>query len=179
MARFVSFRGKFYPALEEVSLVYEGTKSIPKEKLSKFVTISGNVLEKGMPYIYKGPDRAAMKLLKAEGVEFLGGDFQHDAEFLQMVRTMNFNTVEDYLKHVGYDREKDEKRFKEKAIEVSRHELPESEEEILIMGGGQDKANSSNDIVGGFGEPRVRPKDEIRTGQKKKEGGNESTSRSD
>ena len=170
MARFVSFRGKFYPALEEVSLTYKGNEDIPKEKLSKFVTISGDVLKKGMPFIYKGPDRAAMKMLKDEGVEFLGSDFQHDTEFLQLVRKMNFNTVEDYLKHVGYDKDKDEKQFKARAVEVSRHELPESEEELLIMGGGQDKANPANDIVGGFGEPKVRPKKEV---------GNESTSRSD
>jgi len=162
MAQFISFKGRFYPAVEEVSLVYNGDKEIPKDKLSKYITITGEVLSKGMPYIYKGPDRSAMAMLKQEDVEYLGREFDHDPEFLQMVRTMNFNSVEEYLKHIGYDGNKDKERFDKLAVKVSRHELPSSGEESLIMGGGQDKANSQNDIVGGFGEPKVRAKSEVK-----------------
>jgi hypothetical protein len=162
MAQFVSCRGKFYPAIEEVSLVYNGEKDIPKDKLSKYVTVAGDVLKKGMPYIYKGPDREAMAMLKKEDVEFLGQDFEHDVEFLQKIRTLNFNTVEEYLKFIGYDKKKDEDRFARICQEVKRHELPEEGEEALIIGGGQDKANSDNDIIGGFGEPKMRPRAEVK-----------------
>lgn len=161
MAQFISFRGKFYPAVEEVSLVYNGETEIPKRKVSKYVTFAGDALKKGMPFIYKGPDREAMAMLKKEDLEFLGQDFEHDTEFLEKVRKLNFSSVKDYLVFIGYDEEKDKERFNKLAIEVSRHELPEAGEEALIMGGGQDKANSANDIVGGFGDPEFKKKSAI------------------
>jgi hypothetical protein len=156
MAQFISFRGKFYPAVEEVSLTYNGDNDIPKKKVSKYITFAGDVLKKGMPFIYHGPDREAMAMLKKEDLEFLGQDFEHDTEFLEKVRKFNFTSVEEYLKFVGYDMEKDKARFDAMAVQVSRHELPEEGEEALIMGGGQDKANPDNNVIGGFGEPKER-----------------------
>lgn len=158
MAQFISFRGKFYPAVEEVSLTYNGETEIPRAKVSKYITFSGDVLKKGMPFIYKGPDREAMAMLRKEDLEYLGQDFEHDTEFLEKVRKFNFNSAEEYLKFVGYDLEKDKKRFEELACKVSRHELPEEGEEALILGGGQDKVNSKNDVIGGFGDPEIRKK---------------------
>ena len=158
MAQFISFNGKFYPAIEEVSLTYNGETEIPRAKVSKYITFSGDALKKGMPFIYKGPDREAMSMLKKEDVEFLGQDFKHDTEFLEKVRKFNFNSTEEYLKFVGYDEKSVKERFDKLAVEVSRHELPEAGEEALIMGGGQDKANPANDIVGGFGDPEYKKK---------------------
>lgn len=156
MAQFISFRGKFYPAIEEVSLVYAGDSEIPREKVSKYITFAGDSLKKGMPFIYKGPDREAMAMLKKEDVEFLGQDFEHDTEFLEKVRKFNFQNVNEYLKFIGYDSVGDKKRFDSLAVAVSRHELPEAGEEALIIGGGRDKVNPENDVIGGFGEPKMR-----------------------
>jgi len=99
-----------------------------------------------------------MAMLKKEDVEFLGQDFKQATEFLEKVRKFNFNSTEEYLKFVGYDEKSIKERFEKLAVEVSRHELPEAGEEALIMGGGQDKANSANDIVGGFGDPEYKKK---------------------
>ena len=163
MAQFISFKGMFFPALEEVSLIYKGDKEIPKDKLSKYITISGESLKPNMPFIYKGPDREAMYLLKEMGVEYLGVDFEHDPEFLQKCRTLGFNSTKEYLKFVGYDEEKDKTRFEALAQKVSMHELPSRENEDFILAGGKDMTgNSANDIIGGFGEPERRSSSEVK-----------------
>ena len=163
MAQFISFKGMFFPALEEVSLIYHGKTEIPKDKLSKYITITGEVLKPNMPFLYKGPDREAMYLLKEMGVEYLGVDFEHDPEFLQKCRTLGFNSTKEYLKFVGYDEDKDRTRFEALAQKVSMHELPNRENEEFILAGGKDiTGNSSNDIIGGFGEPTIRPSSELK-----------------
>jgi hypothetical protein len=161
MAQFISFRGMFFPAIESVSLKYEGKSPIPKEKLSKYITIAGDVLNPGENFLYKGPDREAMYMLKEQGLEYLGQDFQHDPEFLQKVRAFNFNTTKEYLEFVGYNEDKDRKRFEGLAQKVSIHELPSREAEDFLLAGGKD-SSGDNDIIGGFGEPRVRPKEELK-----------------
>jgi hypothetical protein len=165
MAQFISVRGRFFPALEEVALTYNGKTEIPKEKLSKNITIAGEVLKPGGSYIYKGPDREAMYILHKEGVQFLGEDFEHDPEFLQKVRAMNFNSIEDYLKFIGYDKSKDLARTEKLLQEVNtdREVTREEESYLLAAGGGVDKTGKSeNDIVGGFGEARIRSKSELK-----------------
>lgn len=162
MAQFISYKGMFFPAIEEVSLTYDGDTDIPREKVSKYITFAGDVLRKGTPFIYKGPDRAAMSMLKDAGEEYLGKDFTRDVEFLEMVRKFNFNSVTEYLKFIGYDEAAEKKRFETLATRVSRHELPDDSPEALILGGGQDKSGKpENDLVGGFGEPRERKKTEV------------------
>lgn len=161
MARFISFRGMFFPAIESVSLKYEGKSPIPKDKLSKYITIVGDVLNPGENFLYRGPDREAMYMLKEQGVEFLGQDFEHDPDFLQKVRAMNFNSIKEYLEFIGYNENKDKERFEGLAQKVSVHELPSREDESFLLAGGKDSVGN-NDIVGGFGEPRVRPKEEIK-----------------
>lgn len=167
MAQFISFKGMFFPALEEVSLTYNGKNEIPKDKLSEYITISGDTLKPGMPFIYKGPDREAMYLLKEMGVEYLGVDFEHDPEFLQKCRTLGFNSTQEYLKFIGYDEAKDKERFKNLAKKVSMHELPSREKEDFILAGGKDMSGKKdNDIVGGFGEPKVRPRSDLEASRK-------------
>lgn len=162
MPTFVSNKGVWYPAKEKIGLVYKGKKSIPKDKLSKSIVINGDVLRPGDPFIYDGADRAALQMLQEEGVETLGKDFRRDPEFLQAVRNMGFNSVLEYLKHIGYDDEAEEKKFQEKAAQVEAHEIPARVEEIEVMGGGKDFAGGGNDIIGGFGEERLRPAKELK-----------------
>ena len=43
------------------------------------------------------------------------------------------------------------------------HKDPEKKEEIVSLGGGRDTSgNKDNDIVGGFGDEKVRPMSEIK-----------------
>jgi hypothetical protein len=151
----------FFPAIESVSLKYEGKTSIPKDKLSKYITISGDALNPGEMFLYKGPDREAMYMLKEQGVEYLGQDFEHDPEFLQKVRALNFASIKEYLEFIGYNEGKDRNRFEGLAKKVSIHELPSREAEDFILAGGKDSAGN-NDIIGGFGEPKVRSKEEVK-----------------
>ena len=52
-------------------------------------------------------------------------DFRLDPVFRQACRNQGFEKVEDYLKHIDYDEEVDEKKFKEKTASVKAHEVPE------------------------------------------------------
>lgn len=168
MARFVSFRGKMYPANESVSLIYAGKNKIAKEDLPDTVTIPENqkFLEPGQSFLYNGPDREALKMLHEQGVEYLGQDFMEDPEFMQISRNRGFNTVKEYLKAIGYDEAKDEAEFKKRASIVSMHELPQRVAEINVLGGGKDMSGNKADIIGGFGEERLRPAKELATTKK-------------
>lgn len=163
MPNWISLRGKWFPCKEKVAL-----KNLSKDPFK----YKNEVIQPGDPFIYEGPDREAIKHLVLEGLETLGTDFRRDPEFLQMVRTMGFTAGEqgvgDYLTFIGYDEEADEKRFKDQASVVKKHDLPERHREILTMGGGRDTTgNKSADIIGGFGEEKVRPAAELRTTVKK------------
>lgn len=165
MAQFISYKGMFFPAIEEVALKYEGDKEIPKQQVSKYITFVGDVLKPGMSFIYHGPDRAAMSMLKEAGEDFLGKDFTKDVEFLELVRKLNFNSVEEYLKFIGYDEKKEKERFEKLAMKVSHHEAPEESQEALILGGGKDYSGSGkddNNLIGGFGEAKERKKSELK-----------------
>lgn len=47
--------------------------------------------------IYRGPDRAALEVLKEEGVDHLGQDAKYDPEIIMRARTLNM-TVDEFLK---------------------------------------------------------------------------------
>ena len=170
MATFVSDRGLWHAAKEHIGgLVYQGKESINKEDLPKSIVISGEVLNPGDPFIYNGLDREALKMLNKEGydlkgVQVIGNDFRHLPEFLQAVRTMGFNSVDEYLAHLGYDEKKDEAEFKSKAGRVSAHEVTKSVDAINILAGGRNQGDPSGEsnIIGGFGEERVRPAKEAK-----------------
>jgi len=146
MPSFISDKGVWSPAKEEIGLI---------NKSEKIIEYKGKKIKPGQPFIYNGPDREALKLLNEQGAGTLGTDFRHDPEFRQAVRNQGFETVEDYLKNIEYDEEADTKKFKEKAASVKAHEVPEKVEQIKTMGGGKDfSGNKDNDIVGGFGDEK-------------------------
>lgn len=158
MPTFISERGILHPAKEKVSLKYGGDKKIPKKDLPQGVTISGEFLNPGDDFLYDGPDRAALQMIFKEtnGDGFLGSDFKTDPEFLQSVRNRGFNTVDEYLKSIGYDEAKDKKKFEEKASKVQAHEVEGRVNEIEVLAGGRDFTGSKNDIIGGFGDEQIR-----------------------
>lgn len=168
MPTFVSDKGIWYAAREKVGgLIYQGNKVIPKADLPASITIVGDFLKKGEPLIYDGADREALKMLQLEGYDLkgervMGTDFRHEVEFLQGVRNMGFNSVDEYLKHIGYDEEADAKRFKETAMKTKSHEIAEKVKEIKVLAGGRNEAGDG-DIIGGFGEERIRPAEEVKT----------------
>lgn len=158
MPTFVSDKGVFHPAKEKVSLKYNGKKSIARDKLPKGVTISGDSLNPGDDFLYDGPDREALKVIFKENPDgsTIGEDFRRDPDFIQMTRTRGFNTVDDYLKSIGYDEAKDTEKFQKKAASVKAHEVADRVSEIEVLGGGKDFTGSGADTIGGFGEERVR-----------------------
>ena len=146
MPTFVSNKGLWSPAKEEVGLI---------NKSDKVIEYDGKKIQPGQPFVYSGPDREALKMLNIAGAATLGTDFRHDPEFRQAVRNQGFESIEEYLKHIGYDEEADTKKFKEKTAKVKAHEIPERVKKIDAMGGGKDfSGNKDNDIVGGFGDEK-------------------------
>lgn len=153
MSSWISKDGVFHPAKEKVGLTNNG-KPFKNPK-------TGEMVNTGDPYIYEGPCRAALfdlwEIDKTGGTTTLGMDFQKSPEFLQMLRELKFNNVEEYLVYAGYDKKKVEADFAEKSAEIKKHELPSRIMEIKRLGGGFDATGKGEDVVGGFGEPQVVP----------------------
>jgi len=147
MPNYVSKDGVWYPAKEKVGLI--NTSGKEKE-------VDGKKVAPGEPYIYEGPDRAALfELFKAK-VETFGVDFRTDPELINRVRQLGYKSVDEYAKIMGYDKEKIEKEFKKNASVVTKHELPKKVEAVKTLGGGKDFAGQGQDKFGGFGEaPKV------------------------
>ena len=105
MGNFVSVLGEWKPAKEVVSMVNNFGKTIKSPLIigpdGKHEALKGEV------FIYKGPDREAVKMLKEEGVESLGQCFKNNPEFLQSIRNMGFNNIEEYFKQIGFDEGKE------------------------------------------------------------------------
>lgn len=139
MPNWVSKGGTWHPAKEKVALTDHEGKDGRKP---------------GDPYIYDGADRGALFELFREKVEALGQDFKTDPAFIQSVRNQGFNTVDEYLKFIGYDEEKDEKEFKKKAKKVTKHEIEKTVKAIETVGGGQNYYGPGRHRLGGFGEPK-------------------------
>jgi general stress protein YciG len=158
MPNFVSVGGVWKPRKESAMM----TNTFGKTIESEFITASdgSHVVKPGENFLYNGPDREAVKKIKEEGEQ--GRHFKNDPEFLQAVRNMGFNNVEEYLKHIGYN-EKSDKEKQEKLIGITNaHEDPKKVEEILVLAGGKDMSgNKSNDVIGGFGPERLRSPEEI------------------
>ena len=160
MSTFVSKDGVWYPGKERVSLKNISGKVLtnPSEKGSKYF---GEEVQPGDDFIYEGPDRAAMFLLFKEKVETLGQDFRQNPDMIGIARQFGFKDVNAYAKAMGYDKAKVEEEFLKKASVIAKHDLPAKAKEVLIMGGGQDSSGGGVDIIGGFGEERVRPASEV------------------
>jgi len=144
MPNYVSHEGIWHPAKEKVGLI---------NKSGKTIKVEDKEVNDGEPYIYEGPDRAALFELFKDNVETLGMSFKNNPEFLSAVRNMGFSNVDEYLKSIGYDDQKALDEFIEKAAEVKRHELPKKVEAIKVLGGGKDFAAQGEDQYGGFGKP--------------------------
>ena len=87
MPSYVSYEGVMYPAKEKVGLVNNSGKEMKHP-------ITGEVIAAGDPYIYEGPDRAAMFELymadKSGKTVTFGQHFSQNTDFLQMVRNLGF-----------------------------------------------------------------------------------------
>ncbi|KKK95047.1 hypothetical protein LCGC14_2676740 [marine sediment metagenome] len=146
MPRYISHKGVCHPAKERIAL---------KNLSGKVIQVDGKDVQPGDDYIYEGPDRAALFELYKAGEETFGQDFRKDPEFLKSVRAQGFNDVADYLKSMGYDEEKDNKEFNEKASVVHKREMPKRVAAIKTLGGGIDTSGEGQDRLGGFGpQPR-------------------------
>jgi hypothetical protein len=160
MSNFVSKAGVWYPGKERVSLKNISGKVLtnPSAEGSKFC---GETVQPGDDFIYEGPDRAAMFHLFKEKVDTLGQDFRQNPDMIHMARQFGYKDINAYAKAVGYDKEKEDLMFAEKASVVAKHDLPKRAKETMIMGGGQDSSGSGADVIGGFGDERVRPASEL------------------
>ena len=150
MPQYVSHEGIWHPAKEKVGLI---------NKSGKTKEIDGKEVKDGDPYIYEGPDRAALFELFKQKVETLGTSFRNNPEFLTAIRNQGFQSVDDYLESIGYDENKALAEFEEKASVVQKHELPEKVAGVKVLGGGKDFAAQGEDVYGGFGKPKDLPVD--------------------
>jgi len=150
MPNYVSIDGVWHPAKEKVSL-----KNITDEP-KKIIKLDGSeeIVQSGEPYIYEGPDRAALFELYKSGVENFGVDFHHDPELLHRVKNLGFKDVNEYAKSVGYDKKKAQEEFEKKASVVNKYDLPKRVKAIETMGGGLDTAGQGQDKLGGFDLPK-------------------------
>ena len=154
MPSFVSNRGKWVPAKEEIGLTNLSDKPIE---------FDGKIIPPGKPFVYIGPDREAVKELElngnvdSEGNKHLGKDFISDPDFLQAVRNMGFETgdvgVKKYLELIGYDEKKEKELFESRAENVQAHEIPERINVINQLGGGKDTSGQGKHRYGNFGDP--------------------------
>jgi len=154
MPNFISNKGEWYPAKQKVGLV---------NNTGKAFKYRNKTIQPGEPFIYEGADMGALKMLHEAGQQTLGQDFRHDPEFMQAVRNQGFNSVDEYLKHIDYDEQADEDKFKEQAEVVLKGEMPERVKEVITIGGGKDfSGNKDNDLIGGFGDEKLRPLSEVK-----------------
>jgi len=154
--------GKWHPAKEIASLVNRSNKAIEIEMTDGEGKKFKKKINPGEPYIYEGPDRAALfelwELDKTGKTTTLGSDFRQNPEFLESYakarNAFGFNSVDEYLMYLNYDFKKVKEDFDKKASIITKHELSARIAEIKRIGGGSDLANPGKNIkYGGFGEP--------------------------
>ena len=163
MPEFVSNSGEWTPKKERIALKNKSDEVIVNPHAN-----DGKPVEPGQEFIYEGPDREAVKMIEeteGKGAKKIGRKFTRDAEFIKAVKTMGFNTVPEYLKFIDYDEAVAEAKFKE-VKDAKSHEPEVKKEEPLITGAGIDQTgNESADVIGGFGDERLRPASEVRKGR--------------
>jgi len=162
--------GVWHPAKERVSLKNLKDKSIEIEQTSSDGKKFKQTIFPGQDYIYEGPDRAALfqwweengrptaeEMKVREGKLTFGDDFRKNSEFMEQYskfrQMFGFNSVDDYLKYLGYDSAKSHEKFLTKASVVIMHDAPARIKEVQMVGGGDDRANPGKNIrLGGFGD---------------------------
>jgi len=147
MPNYVSHEGVWHAAKERVAL---------KNLSGKVKIVDGKEVQPNEDYIYEGPDRASLFELFKEKVETFGDNFRKDPEFLKSIRNQGYKTPDEYLESIGYDKERIDKEFKEKAAVVHKDEMPNRVDAIKTLGGGTDTSGGGQDRFGGFGQ---QPKD--------------------
>lgn len=164
-------KGLLHPAKERVGLKNLSGKEIIVEQTDidgkKFKTR----VPSGADYTYEGPDRAAMYqwweengkpsyeqiMEMPKGTITVGSDFRQNDEFLKQFRLAReahgYQSVDEYLKDIGFDQTKAHDKFLKKASVVQLHDLPNRVPEIKKVGGGDDRANPGKNLrMGGWGE---------------------------
>ncbi len=107
--------------------------------------------EKGEPYIYEGPDRAATQVLKDQGVDHLGMPFYEDNQVIQAAHDKKM-TVEQFTRQNEHTKEKREKDYKERASKLVTHRPLPRKPAKRQQGGGRNTAGTSGHVDGGFGD---------------------------
>lgn len=111
--------------------------------------------------IYEGEDRAALwEMQKAGHIDEKGNKignfgvyFKNDPEFFQMVRSRGYNSIDEYLKAMGFDEEKVKAQYDDHKKAVTRHEAPKRKKGTKFVGGGENRANPKSSKIGDFGDP--------------------------
>jgi hypothetical protein len=108
--------------------------------------------QNGEPIQYEGEDRAAVEELKKAGQDHLGVDFREDVDVQVRAKEFGFKNAEEYAKaRGGYDKEKYEKEYEEKAAKVNFHADAKKVKQGNFSGGGVNTAGQGH-RYGGFGE---------------------------
>ena len=134
MASYVSKDGVCKPAIEKVALIDKN----------------------GEPYIYEGPDRAAVEYLKEVGEEHLGMPFYENPEIIDRAHERR-QTVDEFCKTAIHTKEKREKEYNEKVKEKVLHTPPTRKPaQKQTQTGGTNTAGSGH-LEGGFSESTGSP----------------------
>lgn len=102
--------------------------------------------------VYKGPDRAAVEMLKEQGVEKLGQPYNTDPELVIRARQLGFKDVDEYLRTVGWDKNKAVASAEKASAELHTHADPARKQPIRPDTGGRDYSMQGNDRHGGIGK---------------------------
>lgn len=156
MPQWISKDGEWFVAKEKVGLINKSGKTI-KNPSAEYSDYYEKEVKPGEPFIYEGPDRAAMyELYKADKsgeIVTLGQHFTEDPEMQDRARQRNYKSVADYAKHFGWSKEKSDSKFAEQIAEVKTHDLPKRVEMVeASQSGGHDTSGMGRDRDGGFGE---------------------------
>jgi len=156
MPNWISKDGVWHVAKEKVGLKNNSKETIinPSEEGSKGFE---EKVGPGEPFIYEGPDRAALFELfqadKSGDVTTLGEHFTDDVQMQDLARQRGYKSVMDYAKHFGYNKEKVEAKFKEAISEINTHDLPKKVAMLeAAQSGGTNTAGTEGHMKGGFGE---------------------------
>ena len=142
MPSYNSKDGVVTPAREKVSLVNETGKTI---------TVNGKQIQPGEPYIYEGPDRAAVEYLKEQGVDHLGQHFTKDPEIIMRARQFNM-TVDEFCQTAYYTDEMRARMQAEAASQTVLHRDLPRKSASQFRSGGANTAGSSGHYSGDFGD---------------------------
>jgi len=160
MSQFISIGGEWSPRVEQFSMVNNFGKTIESDLI---VGPDGSHKVKvGEMFIYTGPDREAVKMLKEENLDFFGRNFKTDPEFIQATRNLGFNSPDEYLKNIGFNEEEEIKKQKKKAKIINKGGIKKTSEEVAYLAGGKDTSGNKNNFIGGFGEERLRKPSEVK-----------------